>query len=82
MMSENKHEHLVGFRMRQLFVKGEVTAYNQSDDGLRCFVLITNDGWYVCRHVFLVQDKSDLEKQFYAFLETDEFQNQLRRREA
>lgn len=81
-MDKKNHVNLLGLRMRKLFVKGEVTSYNQSDDGLRCLVLITNDGWYVCRHAFLVKDVDDLQKQFYTFLETDEFQNLLRRREA
>jgi hypothetical protein len=70
---------LVNHRMQKLFVKGEVTSAVKAEDGIHCLVNITNDGWFVCKQAFIVQDVDDLEEQFYRFLESDEFQRKLRR---
>jgi len=64
--------------MRKLFVKGEVVNVCETDEGTHCMVVITNDGWHVCKTAFFVQDIEDLEEQFYDYLESDEFQRKLR----
>lgn len=72
---------MLGHRMQQLFVKGEVlldVASIQFDNLRICHVNITNDGWHVCRKTFTVSDVEDLERQFYEYLDTPEFQSKLR----